>query len=292
MTVADAPRHVLALDLAPIYTTAAGREPDALGSFDDESLSEPVAMRAFMRAPNGAVFDAALERLTAAADAACQVVPLRRRASVFIDGHAPTDEMEPSLVEWPEDATCLGVALHVALLPIKWLLHATITDVRTDPGLAKDQAPAACLECVAWLVVLSLAMVWCCETLGALLGLPDSVVGLTLSAIGTSLPNLFASISVARRGLGNMAVSNALGSNSFNIYIGLGLPWLIYTAVIGPYHSLPADDIVGPVLVLVVTLLAFLVRLACTGFRLHRGRGVVFLALYLAFLVWAVAKEY
>ena len=152
--------------------------------------------------------------------------------------------------------------------------------------------PRACLECVAWLVVLSLAMVWCCETLGELLGLPDSVVGLTLSAVGTSLPNLFASISVARRGLGNMAISNALGSNSFNIYIGLGLPWLIYTAVIGPYHSLPADDIVGPVLVLVFTLLGFLVLLACTGFRLRRGHGVVFLALYLAFLVWAVAKEY
>ena len=89
-----------------------------------------------------------------------------------------------------------------------------------------------------------------------------------------------------------MAVSNALGSNSFNIYIGLGLPWLIYTAVIGPYHSLPADDIVGPVLVLVVALLGFLVLLACTGFRLHRAHGTVFLALYLAFLVWAVAKEY
>ena len=97
---------------------------------------------------------------------------------------------------------------------------------------------------------------------------------------------------VAKRGLGNMAVSNALGSNSFNIYIGLGLPWLIYTAVVGPYHALPADDIVGPVLVLVVTLLGFLVLLACTGFTLRRGHGVVFLALYLAFLVWAVAKEY
>ena len=104
--------------------------------------------------------------------------------------------------------------------------------------------------------------------------------------------NFLTSISVARRGLGNMAVSNALGSNSFNIYIGLGLPWLIYTAVIGPYHALPADDIVGPVLVLVATLLAFLVLLACTGFTLRRGHGVVFLALYLAFLVWAVAKEY
>ena len=119
------------------------------------------------------------------------------------------------------------------------------------------------------------------------------VVAATYDSILAKLgANLFASTSVAKKGLGNMAVSNALGSNSFNIYIGLGLPWLIYTAVIGPYHSLPADDIVGPVLVLVVTLLAFLVLLACTGFRLRRGHGVVFLALYLAFLVWAVAKEY
>ena len=57
-------------------------------------------------------------------------------------------------------------------------------------------------------------------------------------------------------------------------------------------NELPADDIVGPVLVLVVALLGFLVLLACTGFRLHRAHGTVFLALYLAFLVWAVAKEY
>jgi len=249
VAVADASRHVLALDLAPIYTVAAGREPEALGSFDDESLSEPVATRAFMLAPNGAVFEAALERLTESVDAACQVVPLRRQTSVFVDGqHAPTDEEEPSLVAWPEDATYVGRAVHVALLPIKWLLHVTICDVRTDAGLAKDRAPGACLACVGWLVVLMLAMVLCCETLGALLGLPDSVVGLTLSAVGTSLPNLFASISVAKRGLGNMAVSNALGSNSFNVYIALGLPWLLYTAFVGPYHALPADDIVGPVL--------------------------------------------
>ena len=40
------------------------------------------------------------------------------------------------------------------------------------------------------------------------------------------------------------------------------------------------------------TLLAFLVLLACTGFTLRRAHGVVFLALYLAFLVWAVAKEH
>ena len=49
VAVDDAPRHVLALDLAPIYSSSAA---DALGSFDD--VSELVAMRAFMLAPNGA----------------------------------------------------------------------------------------------------------------------------------------------------------------------------------------------------------------------------------------------
>lgn len=43
------------------------------------------------------------------------------------------------------------------------------------------------------------------------------------------MPNLFASVLVARQGLGNMAVSNAFGSNTFNIFIALGFPWMIGT---------------------------------------------------------------
>ena len=102
-----------------------------------------------------------------------------------------------------------------------------------------------------------------------------------------------AATSVARRGLGNMAVSNALGSNTFNVLIGLGLPWLAFCLSHGGvYHGLPAEDIVVPVLVLVVTLLLFLVLLLCTGFRLYRVHAAAFLGAYVAFLVWAVGKEY
>ena len=62
-----------------------------------------------------------------------------------------------------------------------------------------------------------------------LLRVPDDVMGLTVTAGGTSLPNLFASVIVAKQGLGNMAVSNAFGSNTFNIFVALALPWLIGT---------------------------------------------------------------
>jgi len=49
----------------------------------------------------------------------------------------------------------------------------------------------------------------------------------------TSLPNFVASQIATRQGFGNMAISNVFGSNTFNILIGLGLPWLLFTATNG-----------------------------------------------------------
>jgi len=270
-------RHGFAADLAPVYADGDGR-------------AEPEAERAFFLAPNKEVFDAVVARAPSFVDADGAVVALRRTPTNTTH-HA--DDEEPSLIAWPgKHAGAGAVAAHVVLFPIKFLLHHTIVDVRTYAKSGGSEAAAACAACVGWLVVLSLAMCWCCETLGDMSGLPDSVIGLTFSAVGTSLPNLFASIAVARRGLGNMAVSNALGSNTFNILIGLGLPWLLYTWIVGPYHALPAGDIVGPVMVLVATLIGFLALLAFTGFKLYKAHGYVFVALYVAFLGWAVGKEY
>ena len=93
---------------------------------------------------------------------------------------------------------------------------------------------------------------------------------------------------VAKKGMGNMAVSNALGSNTFNVLVGLGFPWAIYCALYGPYDGLPAEDIVAPVLVLLVTLALFLLLLLCTGFVLVKKHAYVFLFAYVAFLVWAL----
>merc|ERR1719487_2831642 len=63
--------------------------------------------------------------------------------------------------------------------------------------------------------------------IGCLWGIPDVVMGLTFLAMGTSIPDALGSISVAQDGEGDMAVSNAVGSNVFDICIGLGLPWFI-----------------------------------------------------------------
>ncbi|RXM97087.1 Sodium/potassium/calcium exchanger 3 [Acipenser ruthenus] len=65
-------------------------------------------------------------------------------------------------------------------------------------------------------------------------------MGITFLAAGTSVPDCMASLIVARQGMGDMAVSNSIGSNVFDILIGLGLPWALQTLAIdyGSYEEL------------------------------------------------------
>jgi Ca2+/Na+ antiporter len=51
--------------------------------------------------------------------------------------------------------------------------------------------------------------------------IPDSVMGLTFLAIGTSVPEVFSSLIVSRQGKGSMAVSNSIGSNTFDILVSI-----------------------------------------------------------------------
>ncbi|CAG7713527.1 unnamed protein product, partial [Allacma fusca] len=57
------------------------------------------------------------------------------------------------------------------------------------------------------------------DSSGETIGIPESVSGLTLLAAGTSIPEIFSSVIVARQGLGSMAFSNSVGSNTFDILI-------------------------------------------------------------------------
>lgn len=57
--------------------------------------------------------------------------------------------------------------------------------------------------------------------------IPDSVMGLTFLAAGTSVPEAVSSIIVTKQGHGEMGISNSIGSNTFDILLCLGLPWLV-----------------------------------------------------------------
>eukprot|EP01062_Namystynia_karyoxenos_P002045 TRINITY_DN10708_c0_g4_i1.p1 TRINITY_DN10708_c0_g4~~TRINITY_DN10708_c0_g4_i1.p1 ORF type:complete len:762 (+),score=222.99 TRINITY_DN10708_c0_g4_i1:81-2366(+) len=205
------------------------------------------------------------------------------------------EEAHHSLIEWPH--SCVGKVFHVILFPFKALIHFSMVDVRHEGK--EGYWALTCIVSVAWLAAMSYVMTFCVETLGKLLGISELVMGLTVSAAGTSFPNVFASMLVARQGLGNMAISNAFGSNVFNIFMGLGLPWFL-VCVLGNsdanvddkiYHGMKSGGVAFPVLVLLLLLLLFLIMLCFTGMRIYRWMAHIFNLLYVGFLVWSFGWE-
>lgn len=137
-------------------------------------------------------------------------------------------------------------------------------------------------------------MVASLEALAELMNIPDAVIGFTISAAGTSLPNYVASKVAAENGFGNQAVSNAFGSNTFNLMVGLGLPWLLYIGINGfeAYHGLRNEGIIESILILAGVLAAFVVLMLQSNFVIFGWHGLFFLGLYVTYVVFAIGQVY
>ena len=133
---------------------------------------------------------------------------------------------ECPLFDIPENEEGYEVALWLITLPISLLVWCCILDCRKE-GYEKFFL-VTFGSCIVLIAVLSYFMVWMAVLLGQTTGIPDPVMGLTLLAAGTSVPDAMSSIAVARKGFGDMAVSSSIGSNVFDILIGLPVPWLSY----------------------------------------------------------------
>ncbi|XP_059375257.1 sodium/potassium/calcium exchanger 4a isoform X2 [Carassius carassius] len=145
-----------------------------------------------------------------------------------------------------------------------------------------------------WIAVFSYFMVWMVTIVGYTLGIPDVIMGITFLAAGTSVPDCIASLIVARQGLGDMAVSNTIGSNVFDILVGLGVPWGIQTMAVN-YGSVVKINSRG--LIYSVVLLLGSVALTVLGIHVNKWRldfklGMYVLVLYAIFLCFSILIEY
>jgi K+-dependent Na+/Ca+ exchanger-like protein len=117
------------------------------------------------------------------------------------------------------------------------------------------------------------------------LNISPIIVALTLLAAGTSVPDLFASVIVAKEGRGDMAVANAVGSNVFDILIGLGLPWLLLLIFQRDVVEVGTDDLLTSTFLLVGTVVLLFVFLT-TQRKLSRWEGVILILVYAAYVLW------
>lgn len=126
--------------------------------------------------------------------------------------------------------------------------------------------------------------------IAVILNIPSVIIGLTVLAIGTSIPDLVSSLVVAKQGRGGMAISNALGSNIFDILIGLGLPWLLVIIIYGNNIPVVTENLVSSIILLFATVIAILFLLIMRHWRLGKYSGLFLIGLYLTYLSWAVMQ--
>lgn len=207
------------------------------------------------------------------------------------DDEPSSSEPEFALSPWKLDPeSCLFV--QVLRWPIVFLLWATIPDCRKQPSLRF----LTFAVCIVWIGVMSYVVAFMITVIGDTLDIPDTVMGLTFLAAGTSIPEAVSSVIVTNQGFGTMGISNSIGSNTFDILLCLGLPWFIksafFPAVPGNHFiALKSNGMAYSAGSLLSTLCGLYCAFWLNKFKLDWKVGAICLAMYLMFLTFASMIE-
>ena len=116
------------------------------------------------------------------------------------------------------------------------------------------------------------------------MGMSEALVGLTIVALGTSLPELVTSVVAAKKGENNLAIGNVVGSNIINISLILGSVGLIAQAPI-------STTILTDLIILFVSTIVFVV-FCLQKKKISKIEGIIFICMYLAYLTFAIIRNY
>ncbi|XP_051917354.1 sodium/potassium/calcium exchanger 1 [Hippocampus zosterae] len=203
-------------------------------------------------------------------------------------GEDEENEEEPLSLEWPD--TRRKQVTYLFLLPIVFPLWLTIPDVRKQNS--RKFFVLTFLGSILWIAIFSYLMVWWAHQVGETIGISEEIMGLTILAAGTSIPDLITSVIVARKGLGDMAVSSSVGSNIFDITVGLPLPWLIYSFIHGLVPvAVSSNGLFCAIVLLFLMLLFVIISIASCKWKMNKTLGFTMFLLYFIFLVLSVMLE-
>lgn len=177
----------------------------------------------------------------------------------------------------------------MAVLFICYIATMVITAMKArKAGKAVEEEEIKLLpiwQCVVYIVIgiagIALGGDWVVDgasTIASAFGISQNIIGLTIVAVGTSLPELVTSVVAARKNEVDMALGNAVGSNIFNILMVLGIASLISPITISMLDVFDIICIIG------VTIAVWI--MAWTRKRLDRKEGIIMVAVYAAYMVY------
>ncbi len=185
-----------------------------------------------------------------------------------------------------------GVVLYIMFVMFCYYIFKTIQH-KTPKGVGKDiekeyvhnyplwKSTAFVIVGIAILTLGGRFFVNSAVDLASLLGLSEAFIGLTIVAIGTSAPELITSFIAAYKGKGDLALSNIIGTNIFNILFVLGT-----VSVLKPISIAPSLLVTDGIAMMALTLL-FLV-FATRGRNVNRYEGATLAFLYVAYMGWLI----
>lgn len=178
----------------------------------------------------------------------------------------------------------LGYSIWRSQRPGKDALQTDMEADATGQEMSLKQGVIWTLIGLALLIVSSRFLVWGAVTIAEAFGVSDLVIGLTVVAIGTSLPELASSISAVRKNQHDLVLGNVVGSNLFNTLAVVGL-----AGIINPIDVDPAVVVRDwPVMAaLTVALLVFGIGVKGQG-RINRLEGGALLASFIGYTAWLV----
>ncbi|MDX5298329.1 MAG: calcium/sodium antiporter [Gammaproteobacteria bacterium] len=161
---------------------------------------------------------------------------------------------------------------------------ASEVNAELDTSMSLRMAMAWLLIGLILLIASSRLLVWGAVSIAQSLGVSDLIIGLTIVAIGTSLPELASSVIAARKGEHDLALGNIIGSNLFNTLAVVGIAAAI--------HPLEVESTILSRDWMVMTLLTLSLFAMGYGFtrrgHINRSEGVVLILAFLAYLGWLV----
>ena len=172
----------------------------------------------------------------------------------------------------------------IVFKPFDWLL------VRSFPPT--DHYWAVFIVSIMFIAVLSWVLVESAIGISHILKIPEVVIALTVLAVGTSVPDMISSVIVARQGRAGMAVSNAIGSNIFDIFIGLGFPWMLKILLDDQKLVIDIQGLDVSVGLLFASVLFIWFALVIKKWQLSQGLGFFLIMLYVLYVIWEILKLY
>ncbi|VBB28075.1 unnamed protein product [Acanthocheilonema viteae] len=203
----------------------------------------------------------------------------------------------PINISWPSSTKARLSYLFLA--PIMLPLYYTLPDSKNSSS--RKYFAITFMGSILWIAFFSYLMIWWAKVIGETLAIPDEIMGLTVLAAGTSIPDLITSVIVARKGFGDMAVSSSIGSNLFDICVGLPIPWLLQFAIrlltnsfsVSYLGTVPviSKGLICSVGLLFLMLIILIVAMKICRWEMNKIFGMVMIIAYVMFCLLSVLLE-